>query len=428
MYKESSMMELKRQVTDALKKEVIAFANTSGGTIVIGVEDDGTVIGLQDAHQDLESISSILRDSIKPDLLVHTRVQIKIVKGKEIIEIEISRGTRRPYHLVGKGMKPSGVFVRHGTTVSSASDEAIRKMIIESDGTDFESMRCLNQSLTFDYAENLFLEAELAFEKVQQRTLGVINGDGYYTNLGFLLSDQCEHTIKCARYRGITKLEFQDRREFSGSLLKQVNDVYEYLSLNNASAVEFNGLKRIETSEYPGYALREALINAAVHRDYGFSGSILIHIFDDRIEMVSIGGLVQGLTLEDIEIGISQSRNPSLANCCYRLKWIESFGTGLQRIKESYADAEENPFWEVAPNAFVVTLPKRNLIPQKSTEVAPIGLEEWVNQREVFTSKELENYLGSSKSSVRKLLNSLISSNDIERVGRGPATRYRMKK
>ncbi len=300
-------------------------------------------------------------------------------------------------------------------------------MIMESDGTNFESMRCMNQSLTFDFAENLFAEEGLPFKKTQQRTLGIVNEEGYYTNLGLLLSEQCEHTIKCARYQGKTKLEFRDRKEFTGSLLKQVNDVYEYLEIHNASSVEFEGLHRIETSEYPSDALREALINAAVHRDYGFSGSTLIHIFDDRMEIVSVGGLVHGLSAEDIELGISQSRNSKLANYFYRLKWIESYGTGLQRIKESYADADEKPFWAIGPNAFVVTLPKRKLALSKGAEGISTDLAVWFEQREMFTSRELENYLDRSKSSIRQLINELIASNVIERVGQGRATKYRYK-
>lgn len=428
MYQESSTLELKRQVTDGLKKEVISFINTNGGTILIGVDNDGTVVGLSNAHQDLESVSSMLRDGIQPDVLVYTQVKVISVEGKKIIKIDIVRGTRRPYHLSGKGMRPSGVFIRHGTTVSSASDEAIRKMIMESDGTSYENMRCMNQTLTFDFAGKLFRDEGLQFRNTQQRTLGIVNEEGYYTNIGLLLSEQCEHTIKCARYQGNTKLEFRDRKEFTGSLLKQVNDVYEYLQLHNASSVEFEGLHRIETTEYPNDALREALVNAAVHRDYGFSGSILVHIFDNRIEIVSIGGLVQGLSAEDIELGISQSRNAKLANCFYRLKWIESYGTGLQRIKESYTDAHEKPFWNIGPNAFVITLPKRTSKLIKDTNDMPQELAEWMVKYETFTSKELENHLDKSKSTTRQLINNLISSNRIERIGRGRATKYRYKK
>ena len=425
MYEESPKLELKREITDGLKKEIIAFVNTDGGEILIGIEDDGTVVGLENAQKDLETVSNILRDSIKPDILVHTSAEILTIDGKHVLKIEITRGSRRPYHLTSKGMKPSGVFVRHGTSASAASDEAIRQMIIESDGTQYENMRSINQSLTFNESNRLFEAEGLAFGQMQQRTLGIINSDHYYTNLGQLLSDQCEHSIKSARYKGVTKLDFQDRKEFNGTVIKQVDEAFEYMQLHNATSASFKGLHREDTTEYPVFALREALVNAVVHRDYSFSGSILIHIFDDRIEIVSVGGLVQGLTLQDIELGISQSRNPRLANCFYRMKWIESYGTGLQRIKESYQGSENQPYWNVGPNSFVVVLPKKELV-ETNSQVSS-ELVQWIEEKGTFTSRELEDYLEKSKSYVRNLLESLLNDRIIERIGKGRATRYKRK-
>lgn len=419
--KESPTLEFKRELTDAIKREIIACANTQGGELYIGVDDDGTIIGLEHADKVLESVSSMLHDSIQPDILVHTFLEIVELDHKEVVKISVSRGTRRPYHLKAKGMKPSGVFIRYGTSVTNASEENIRQMIIESDGTNYETMRNLHQELTFTEADTIFKEQNLKFGPEQMRTLGLVTEDGYYTNLGLLFSDQCEHTIKCARYLGNDKLEFQDRKEFKGSILSQVEAAYEYLSLNNAKSAHFEGLKRIEIESYPSYALREALINAVTHRDYSFSGSILIHLFQDRLELVSLGGLVKGLTLEDIELGISQSRNPKLANIFYRLKWIESYGTGLQRIKESYKNSVAKPHWNIGPNAFVVTLPKNILpTPTEDDEV----LTDWLAQNKEFTARDLENYLNKSKGTVRKILEELIHSGRVVRVGSGPNTRY----
>lgn len=399
--KESPTLQFKRELTDAIKREIIAFANTQGGELYIGVDDDGSIIGLENADKVLESVSSMLHDSIQPDILVHTFLEIIELEGKNVVKISVARGTRRPYHLKAKGMKPSGVFIRYGTSVTNASEENIRQMIIESDGTNFETMRSLQQELTFTEAKRIFDEQNLKFGPEQMRTLGLITEDGYYTNLGLLFSDQCEHTIKCARYLGNDKIEFQDRKEFSGSILKQVEAVYEYLSLNNAKHAHFEGLKRIETETYPSYALREALINAFTHRDYSFSGSILIHLFQDRLELVSVGGLVKGLTLEDIELGISQSRNPKLANVLYRLKWIESYGTGLQRMRESYKGSVMEPYWTVGPNAFVVTLPKYiSLTPTDENE----ALSNWLAQSKEFTARDLENYLKKVKRQCGKFL------------------------
>lgn len=421
--KESPTLEFKRELTDAIKREIIAFANTQGDELYIGIDDDGTIIGLENSDKVLESASSMLHDSIQPDILVHTFLEIVELENKDVVKISVSRGTRRPYHLKAKGMKPSGVFIRYGTSVTNASEENIRQMIIESDGTNYETMRSFHQDLTFTEAESIFKAQNLKFGPEQMRILGIVTEDGYYTNLGLLFSDQCEHTIKCARYLGNDKLEFQDRKEFSGSILSQVEAAYEYLSLNNSKSSHFEGLKRIELESYPSYALREALVNAATHRDYSFSGSILIHLFQDRLELVSVGGLVKGLTLEDIELGISQSRNPKLANVLYRLKWIESYGTGLQRIKESYKHSAVKPYWTVGPNAFVVTLPKTVLpLPHEDDE----AIMDWLAQNQEFSARELETYLNKSKATVRKIIEELLDTGQIVRVGNGPQTRYQV--
>ncbi|MBQ0138576.1 MAG: AAA family ATPase [Kurthia sp.] len=295
---------------------------------------------------------------------------------------------------------------------------------MQSDGTNFETMRSLQQELTFKEATIVFEKQGLKFGAEQQRTLGLITEDGYYTNLGLLFSDQCEHKIKCARYFGNDKLDSQDRKEFTGSILMQVEAAYDYLSLYNAKSAHFEGLHRIEQESFPSYALREALINAATHRDYSFSGSILIHLFQNRLEIVSVGGLVKGLTLEDIELGISQSRNPKLANVFYRLKLIESYGTGLQRMKESYKQSMEQPFWTIGPNAFMVTLPKQTINTPTSEDSA---LNDWLKDNPEFTTKELEAYLNKSKATVRKIIEDLLEKKRIIRIGNGPSTRYQVK-
>ncbi|AJA46562.1 transcriptional regulator [Clostridium pasteurianum DSM 525 = ATCC 6013] len=423
--KETENVEFKRELNESIKKELIAFANTYGGEIYIGIDDDGKIIGLDNAKQDLEAVSNIIRDSIKPDLALITSVKIVIIEAKEIIKIEVLKGTKRPYHLISKGLKPSGVFVRHGITSAPATEDSIRQMIIESDGVIFENTRCINQELTFDYARKVFNEKQIGFEKSNQRTLGIINEDGYYTNLGLLFSDQCQHSIKCALYDGDTKLEFRDRKEFAGSILNQLDEAYEYISLQNKVESDFKGLNRVDREDYPYYAIREALINAVVHRDYGFSGSTLIHIFEDRIEFVSVGGLVAGLTLEDIMLGISESRNKNLAACFYRLKLIESYGTGIQRIYESYSKYKVEPEFKISQNAFVVILPNVNYktnLEDNDEEVLKI-----ITNRGKASRKDIEIELKLSKSTTTLILNRLIKEGKIQQEGKARNIKYHIK-
>ncbi|WP_320928007.1 ATP-binding protein [Hungatella sp.] len=204
--------------------------------------------------------------------------------------------------------------------------------------------------------------------------MGLIDSDGYYTNTALLLSDQCEHSIKCAVFEGTDKTRFKTRRGFYGSVFKQLENVYEYISLINNVHADFIGLERVEHFDYPEYAIREALLNAIVHRDYDYSGSIIINIFDDRIEFVSIGGLVKGITLANILHGVSQSRNMVLANVFYQLKLVESYGIGIQRIMQSYSGNSSPGFFTEA-SSFVTILPNQNYSVQT---ISDMGAEDKV--------------------------------------------------
>lgn len=336
IYVESFTVELKQEVNADFKKEVIAFANTDGGEIYVGVAKDGSVTGVPKAEQVMEQIGNMIRDGIKPDLSGYTAIEAVPERDKTVVKVTVLRGAKRPYHLTEKGLKPTGVFIRHGVSSVPATEEMIREMLRESDGVTFDKSRCINQDLTFEYAAKYFADNHVSFNENNKRTLHLIDADGYYTNAALLLSDQCEHSIKCAVYEGNGKTKFKTRKEFTGSVLRQMDEAYEFISLNNNLNSTIEGLKRVDNPDYPPYAIREALLNAIVHRDYDYSGSILINIFDDRMEFVSIGGLVKGMTMQDVMGGVSQPRNMVLANIFYRLELIESYGTGIRRIMESY--------------------------------------------------------------------------------------------
>jgi ATP-dependent DNA helicase RecG len=428
-YEESSLVELKREVNSEFKKEIIAFANTDGGEIFVGVEKDGTIIGVKDSDAVMEQIGNMIRDGIKPDLTAYTSIEAVEASGKKIIRITVLRGTKRPYHLTDKGLKSSGVFIRHGVSSVPAADEAIRQMLRDSDGSVFDRSRSITQDLTFSYVENYFNKNGLSFTDGNKRSLGLVDIDGYYTNSALLLSDQCAHSIKCAVYDGVGKTKFKARKEFFGSILKQMDEAYEYLELSNNLNSTFDGLKRVDHPDYPGYALRESLLNTIIHRDYDYSGSTIINIFDNRIEFVSIGGLVKGITMEDILGGVSQTRNTVIAAIFYRLELIEAYGTGIRRIIESYASCFQKPVFRPAPASFVVTLPKMDYqagvinnggIPRE--ELVLKRLEE----KSVITRRDAEQALGQSKFAAIQVLNKLLADGKIIKMGSAKAVRYRL--
>ena len=149
---------------------------------------------------------------------------------------------------------------------------------IENSGKFFESSRSFNQNLTFDMLAREMQIRNIEFNSPQKRTLKLIGEDGLYTNLAYLLSEQCETTTKVALFQGTDKAVFRDRKEFTGSILKQLEEAYQYINLNNKTKATFSGLNRVDTRDYPEEAVREALLNSIVHRDYFFSGSNLINL------------------------------------------------------------------------------------------------------------------------------------------------------
>ena len=224
VFRESETVELKSIVVEDIKKEIIAFANCEGGKLYIGVQDDGTVVGLDDPDGVALQISNMVRDAIKPDVTMFLRYKTIEEQGKKLVVVDIQQGTERPYYIAKKGLRPEGVYVRQGYSSVPATNTMIRRMIKETDGDHFEDLRSLEQNLTFQAAKKEFEQCKVTFGVPQMKTLGIMNQEGIYTNLGLLLSDQCVHTIKAAVFEGTTQNEFKDRREFAGSLFEQMNE------------------------------------------------------------------------------------------------------------------------------------------------------------------------------------------------------------
>lgn len=428
-FQESETLELKEIVIEDIKKDVIAFANSAGGTLYVGVADDGSVAGVGNPDTVIQQISNMVRDSIKPDVTMFIRYGTKAVDGKQIVAVEIQRGTERPYYLAKKGLRPEGVYVRQGTSSVPATTTAIRRMIKDTDGDSFEAMRSLEQTLTFQAAAREFETRNIAFGTPQMKTLGILNTDGLYTNLGLLLSEQCTHTVKAAVFEGTDQSIFRDRQEFSGSLLQQMNEIYEYIDRRNQVRSTFDKLHRIDTRDYPEVAIREALLNSLVHRDYSFSASTLICVYDDRIEFTSIGGLPEGISLDDIMLGLSVCRNPKLANVFYRLELIEAYGTGMKKIMAAYENSSRKPVIKTTDNAFKIVLPNLNESGGSSPlEAADSEAErlvlEFIKKNGSITRKETEAAADMKQTAAGRLLNKMVQKNLIVQTGQGKNTKY----
>lgn len=445
---ENLTTEFKIEYTEVIKKTVVAFANTAGGTLYIGIDDNKKIIGVNNPDKTLLQVTDAIRSAIKPDVTLFVDSQI-VKKGKVLlIVVTVQKGTACPYYLAGKGIRPEGVFVRQGASSVPASEAAILAMIKETDGEKYEEVRSLNQDLTFTETTKEFKNKNLELGLPQMKSLKITTAEGIFTNLGQLLSDQAVHTVKLAVFEGAEKEIFKDRKEFSGSLFKQLNDIYNYLDMYNHTHAEVKGLYRYDRRDYPDEALREALLNALVHRDYAFSSSTLISIFDDRIEFVSIGGLPAGISLEDIQLGLSVPRNENLANVFYRLHLIEAYGTGIAKINRSYKDFIRKPLLQTSANAFKIILPNMNIQqyhnPQTESFIVstPVNIygaaakkvtfnesEEKIlillNSQNEIVRNDIQTALGISQAMAVRLLRSLQDKGAVKSIGGGKNTRYR---
>ena len=295
-------------------------------------------------------------------------------------------------------------------------------MIKETDGDSYEKLRSLNQNLTFNYTEQVFKENNLLFGLSQKKTLGLIGEDDLFTNLALLLSEQCNHTLKVAVFEGIEKNIFKDRKEFKGSLLKQVTEAFEFINLVNKTEATFEGLIRKDERDYPVEAIREALLNAVIHREYSFSGSTLVNIYEDRIEFVSLGGIVYGLSLDSIMLGVSQSRNEKLANIFYRLHLIEAYGTGIRKIFTNYERYNMKPTIKAEVGAFQVVLPnihykkiEEKLLVDSLIKPLYTDILNFVTDKNGATRKEIEEYINFSQTRVITLLKEMLELNLIRK-------------
>lgn len=436
MQYESERIEYKSQMIEDLYREVIAFANSNGGVIYIGIDDQGNLTGIDNVDETYTRITNGIRDAIAPDVTMFVRY---ILQDNKVIQIEVGEGSYKPYYLKSKGMKPNGVYVRHGASSVQASPDQIRKMIKESDGDNFEASRCMEQELTFHAAETAFKQYGVEFSVEKYRALGITKND-VFTNLALLLSDQCHHTIKVAVFKDEFCTEFRDSKEFGGSVFKQFEDVVNYLALCNKTVSTIKGLVRTDKQDYPEEVIREALLNALVHRNYSFSGSIIINVNDSKMEFISLGGLLPGLSTEDIRIGISQPRNKKLAEVFHRLRLIESYGTGIRRIFKLYENCPVQPSIEATTNAFRIVLPNMNATDTanedtpattgKSTAAITPQVKtvmDYLAKYDEMTDEDLQELLNIKKTRAYQLARQIHENELIDIIGRGASKKYKLK-
>ena len=408
---EFQSVEKRREYIQKAHNVMLAFLNTDGGTFYIGISSEGNVYGIEgDIDEFMQDIVRGFRDSVTPDPSGYFNVEPEKRDDKNVLAITVSRGSAIPYCYSEYGLMPQGVYVRVAKDIVMADRERIRKMIEDNGPGQFIDELSIEQNLTFDYAEKFFTEKDIKFDDEQKISLGLFRPDGRYTNLALILSDQCPYSTKTSIFEGTTKEKFKDHKEFTGSVLKQIEEVYTYLHVFNRSHSRFEGFERIDYPDYPPVAIRESYTNSLLHRDYSIEGSVLVSMFDDRLEFMSLGGVMPGVTYQLMLVGVSVPRNEKLAQIFHRLNLIETFGTGIPRIFGAYENCDTKPEIPIIDDGFLIQIPNMNHAPQ--SKVHDHKIISGSNEQRVlaafagksFTKEDASEVLGISVNGAYKLL------------------------
>lgn len=337
-----------KENTKSLQKivqTIVAFANTAGGTLVVGVKDKTKeIVGLDDALRDEERLARAVADSVSPQLV--PLFQLYTLENKDLIIITVSHAFG-PYYIKTKGLS-DGVFIRMGSTNRIADREAvarIQQLRVNKNFDEQPNFDCSVSAIDLEMAKRLFVNVSKKFTGHIARSLDLIvreQGAERPTNGAVLLfakdvadyfPDAC---IRLVRFLGVDRTETLDHHDLCVPLAGALDPILAFVRRNTRVASRIGEMRRIETPEYPKEAVREAITNALVHTDYSIKGaSIHVCIFEDRIEITNPGVLPFGLTMEAAFSGVSQLRNRVIGRVFRELALIEQWGSGFLRMRDA---------------------------------------------------------------------------------------------
>ncbi|MHA8091930.1 RNA-binding domain-containing protein [Aquirufa regiilacus] len=356
MKTEAYNFELKRQWSDEVLKTVVAFLNSDeGGIIYVGVNDDGTVLGVPDVDGVQLKISNQIKDSISPRCISHIKIQIDVLSEKDVINIQVFGGLLKPYFITKYGMSPRGCFFRLGASTHAMSQDSIDDLYSKRVRNTIREIACGERMLTFEQLKIYYNEKGKTLNEQFESILKFRTSKGDYNILAYLMSDSNSNPIKFAKYNGNNRVDLIESADFGKqSLIKSTKLILEKLEIENKIFSTITPIERENVNVWNAIAIREAVINAIVHNDYTRSASPKIEIFDDRIEISSGGGLPQGINQIEFFQGFSVPRNPEIVRVFSDLSLVEQLGSGISRILEFYP--KESII--ISENTIRVTFPK----------------------------------------------------------------------
>lgn len=415
--KENKNTEFKESVTSTFLKTVSAFANYDGGTIYFGIDDNGAEVGINNIEATCMKIENKINDSIKPQ----PNYTITTSNKNKTIKLVVRPGTNQPYLYKNRAYK------RNDTSTIEVDDIELRRLILAGEHLTFESQPSKEQKLTFTLLKDKLHEqlGVKRFDKDLLKTLNLYSDNQGYNNAAAILSDKSNFAgIDIARF-GETISIIQKRVKIDDESILAAYEEAMIMFRDYYEHEEIIGEKRQSIQTIPEAAYREAIANAIIHREWDISTSIRVSMFDDRIEVVSPGGLPSGVSKKEYEEGrVSVLRNPILANVFNRLGIVETFGTGVLRIKETYAGKATQPVFEAEENSIRVMLPilreDLNLTDDERSVYSILSKTKAMPISEIMASDQVRF----GKSKVTEILKRLDEKSLVAVEGNGRGTKY----
>lgn len=338
--KESNRIEFKRELTNSLEKEVVAFLNyRDGGIIFVGVDDQtGETVGLDDVDSVQLNIKDRLKNNVQPSILGLFDVIHETDNGKDRIKIIVASGPEKPYHLRKQGMSEKGCFMRIGSAVEPMPQRMIEELFASRTRNSIGNIKAPRQDLTFEQLKIYYNEAGFNLGGPFAANLELLTESGEYNYVAYLLADRNGNSVKVAKYSGTDRVDLIESNEYGYcSLIKATKQVLDKLDLENKTLTQITSKERIDQRLFNAVALREAVINAVVHNDYSNEVPPKFELFADRLEITSAGGIPQGLSQEEFFSGYSVPRNKELMRIFKDMEMVEYLGSGLPRILKAYS-------------------------------------------------------------------------------------------
>ena len=413
--RESKNLEFKEMVSGTYLKTVSAFANYGDGEILFGVSDGGEAVGLEDPTGDCLRIENAINDGISP----RPDFEIEVDSRTSVVTLRVFEGPEKPY------LYRSKAYRRSDTSTVEVDSFELKRLVLEGSNLPFDEAKSPHQTCSFSSLANALEEKGGigVFNEDTLKTLGLLSAKGDFNNAAALLADKNDFPgIDMARF-GQDVNNILDRSTCAGlSVLVQLASALEMFD-RYYSYERIEGFKRKNHERIPREAFREAVANALVHRMWDVSVHIRISMFDNRVEIVSPGGLPRGVTTEDYLSGnLSILRNPVLASVFFRLGIIEQFGTGIRRIRESYARTGTRPRFEIAGGSITVVLPVTDAEPLlDADEKAIMSL---LLPGRLLSRSQISDACGFGRDKTLRVLKQLEKKNLVVVQGAGRGTRY----